>query len=372
MRNYLLAFALVFLASCSNQVKYQLIDECTFKGEIDGKEVHLYTLKNKNGIVTQITNYGGRVVNLWTPDREGNYEDIVLGFGSLDGYLKSKEIYFGALIGRYGNRIDKGKFTLEGREYSLATNNNQNHLHGGIKGFNNVVWDAEQIDAYTLKLTYLSKDMEEGYPGNLAVEVLYTLTEQNELKIIYKAHTDSPTVINLTHHSFFNLHGAGKGTINDHLLYINADKYTPVNSGLIPTGEIASVDGTPMDFTKLTAIGDRVNNEFIQLKYGLGYDHNWVLNTDERQDKLAAKIVEPKSGRTIEVYTNEPGLQFYGGNFLNGQNKGKYGLSYEHRSAFCLETQHFPDSPNHPNFPSTILEPGEEYYSICVYKFSVN
>ena len=375
MKNLLILLtSLVILFSCTTNKKSEIVifPESNFQKTLNSKEVKLFTLKNNSGIVTQITNYGGRVVTLWTPDKNGNFEDIVLGYETIDGYLNSNEIYFGALIGRYGNRIAKGKFTLNGKEYSVATNNGENHLHGGITGFNNVVWDAKQIDNQTLELTYLSKDMEEGYPGNLKTKVVYTLTDNNELKVEYWATTDAPTFVNLTHHSFFNLHGAGKGSINDHALYINANKYTPVDEGLIPTGELAKVEGTPMDFTNAIAIGERVDNDFEQLKFGLGYDHNWVLNTENNIKQLAAKITEPTSGRSIEVYTNEPGMQFYGGNFLNGNDTGKYGLPYKHRTAFCLETQHFPDSPNHANFPSTLLNPGTEYHSICIYKFLKN
>ena len=290
MKNYLLVLALLAFVSCATKNNYKLIDEASFKGNIDDKEVKLFTLKNENGISTQITNYGGRVVNLWIPDREGNYEDIVLGYETLDGYLKSNEIYYGALIGRYGNRLSQGKFNLGESNYTLATNNNENHLHGGIKGFNNVVWDAEQTNTQSLTLSYMSKNMEEGYPGNLMVEVIYNLTDNDELKIEYKAYTDESTVINLTHHSFFNLHGAGKGSINDHQLFIDADFYTPVDEGLIPTGKIAPVTDTPMDFTQATAIGKRVNRDFEQLKFGLGYDHNWVLNPSNDKIRLAARI----------------------------------------------------------------------------------
>lgn len=372
-RIFIVALLLSLIFSCTITEKdIIIISESNFEKTIDGKKVSLFTLKNENGIVTQITNYGGRVVTLWTPDKRGRMEDIVLGYESIDGYLSSNEIYFGAIIGRYSNRIGNGKFSIDGKKYTLATNNGGNHLHGGLKGFNNVVWDAKQIDGQTLELTYLSKDMEAGYPGNLDIKVIYKLTNDNELKVEYWATTDAPTVLNLTHHSFFNLHGAGKGSINDHILYINADKYTPVNEELIPTGEIAPVSGTPMDFMESIAIGERIENNFAQLKYGLGYDHNWVLNTENKTDQLAAKITEPESGRAIEVYTNEPGMQFYGGNFLDGNDTGKYGLSYKHRSAFCLETQHFPDSPNHPNFPSTRLSSGKEYYSVCIYRFLVN
>jgi aldose 1-epimerase len=372
MRTLLLFLAIITLFSCSQQPKQPvLINEDTFAGTIDGKKVELFTLKNSNGLTAQITNFGGRLVSLWVPGKNGNFEDIVTGYNTLDGYLNSGEIYYGALIGRYGNRIAKGEFMLNDTAYTLVRNNGENHLHGGTKGFNDVVWDAVQTDAQTLVLTYTSPHMEEGYPGNLDVKVQYQLTDENELKIEYWAATDRPTPVNLTHHSFFNLKGDGNGTINDHLLQINADFYTPVDEGLIPTGEIAPVEGTPMDFRAPTAIGERVDADFEQLKYGMGYDHNWVLVPAESGLNFAARVVEPASGRTMEVYTNEPGLQFYGGNFLDGSDTGKYGRPYDFRTSFCLETQHFPDSPNQPEFPSTILEPGEEYYSVCVYKFGV-
>lgn len=372
MRKPILFLAIIALFGCSQQSNQPgLIDETTFSGMLDGKKVSLYTLKNDNGVVTQITNFGGRVVSLWVPDKKGDFEDIVTGYNTLDGYLNSKEIYYGALIGRYGNRIAKGEFTLNDTVYTLVQNNGENHLHGGTKGFNDVVWDASQTDAQTLVLTYTSPHMEEGYPGNLDVKVQYQLTNENELKIEYWATTDRPTPVNLTHHSFFNLKGDGNGTINDHILQINADFYTPVDEGLIPTGEIAPVEGTPMDFRAPTAIGERVDDDFEQLEYGLGYDHNWVLVPAESGLNFAARVVEPESGRAMEVYTNEPGLQFYGGNFLDGSDTGKYGKPYEFRTSFALETQHFPDSPNQPEFLSTILEPGEEYYSVCVYRFGV-
>jgi aldose 1-epimerase len=347
------------------------IDKKNFEKIVDGKPVSLYVLENEQGTVAEITNYGGKVVSLWLPDKSGNYEDVVLGHENIDDFLNAKEKYFGALIGRYGNRIAHGKFTLDGKEYTLATNNGANSLHGGNKGFDAVVWDAKQVDAQTLELTYLSKDGEEGYPGNLSVRVLYQLTDANELKIEYWATTDQSTVVNLTHHSFFNLHGAGNGTINDHLLQIHAAHYTPVDAGLIPTGEIAAVEGTPFDFQELKPIGAELEVKNQQLDYGMGYDHNFVLEQNGEGLNYAAKVVEPTSGRAMEVYTNEPGLQFYGGNFLDGSIVGKEGKAYEFRTAFCLETQHFPDSPNQPDFPSTRLDPGEEYYSICVYKFSV-
>nr|WP_293167025.1 aldose epimerase family protein [Allomuricauda sp.] len=347
-----------------------LLQKANFEKEVNGKKVGLYTLSNSNGLVAEITNYGGKVVSLWVPDRLGNFEDIVLGYPKLDGFLTAKEKYFGALIGRYGNRIAEGKFTLDGKQYTLATNNDANHLHGGNHGFDDVVWEAKQLDDHTLQLSYTSVDMEEGYPGNLDVVVTYELTEDNELKISYKAATDKPTVLNLTHHSFFNLKGTGAGSINDHLLQINAAYYTPVDSMLIPTGELATVKGTPFDFQEPTTIGARVNQDYVQLKYGNGYDHNFVLNQSLEGLNFAARVIEPVSGRIMDVFTNEPGLQFYGGNFLDGTIVGKQEKQYDFRTAFCLETQHFPDSPNNPHFPSTRLDPGEDYQSICIYKFT--
>ena len=376
MRNIILNLSLLFttlisLGQTATQTPIKLIEKRNFEKVIDGKQVTLYTLKNYSGMTAQITNYGGKVVSLWVPDRFGKYDDIVLGHSNIDDYKSSKEKYFGALIGRYGNRIANGKFSLDGKEYNLAKNNNENHLHGGNKGYNAVVWDAKQIDGQTLELNYNSKDMEEGYPGNMSIKVVYKLTENNELKIEYWATTDATTVVNLTHHSFFNLKGAGNGTINDHLLQINAPYYTPVDKGLIPTGEIATVENTPFDFQYLAPIGQRLEINNQQLNFGLGYDHNFVLNQNLNGLNFAAKILEPISGRLMEVFTNEPGLQFYGGNFLDGSVVGKDNKTYNYRTAFCLETQHFPDSPNKKHFPSTTLEPGKKYYSICIYKFSM-
>jgi aldose 1-epimerase len=359
-----------FLIACKNDKELPLCKKENFERVIQGDTVSLFTLKNKNGITAQITNYGGRVVSLFVPDKDGKFEDVVLGYDNLDDYFESNEVYFGALIGRYGNRIKGGNFTIDGKEYKLEKNNGKNHLHGGVYGFHNVVWTASQPNNQTLQLTYFSEHMEEGYPGNLSVNVLYTLTDKNELKVEYKATSDAPTVVNLTHHSFFNLQGAGKGAINDHELYINAEYYTPVDEDLIPTGEIRPVVNTPMDFTDFTRIGERIDSNFDQLKFGLGYDHNWVLN-EHKSYQPVASVLEPISGRILEVYTNEPGLQFYGGNFLDGRDVGKNNKAYQYRSAFCLETQHFPDSPNQDNFPSTILNKGDEYSSYCIYKFQV-
>lgn len=373
MKTNHLAFIIMTLLAiaCTKPAeKLPLIDNSTFTGEADGKKVELFTLKNSSGMVSQITNLGGKIVSLWVPDKNGKYEDVVMGYSTLPEYMKTGEIYFGSLIGRYGNRIGNAQFTLNDSVYKLAANNGPNNLHGGIKGFNNVVWDAVQKDESTLLLSYLSPDGEEGFPGNLQVNVTYELTDDNEFKIEYSATTDKATPVNLTSHSFFNLKGAGNGDINDHLVQINATSFTPVDSFLIPTGEIAPVEGTPFDFRTPLAIGARINDENIQLKYGNGYDHNFVLNTpSDTALTLAARVTEPASGRTMEVYTNEPGIQFYGGNFLTGKETGKYGKNYPYRGAFCFETQHFPDSPNKPQFPSTILNPGQEYHSVCVYKF---
>lgn len=337
-----------------------------------GPGIDLYTLKNKKGMEVAITNYGGVVVSLKVPDNKGRSGDVVLGFDDGAGYL-NHNTNFGALIGRYGNRIAHGRFTLNGVTYTLARNNGENHLHGGIKGFNKVIWQAKDVsgkDGQALQLTYLSKDGEEGYPGNLSVTVVYTLTAKNELKIAYTATTDKDTIVNLTNHSYFNLAGEGEGNILDHRITFKADRFTPVDGGLIPTGELRSVKGTPFDFSKSTAIGARINQDDEQLKIGRGYDHNFVLNSGGGKLALAAIVEEPKSGRVMEVWTTEPGIQFYTGNFLDGSLRGKGGKAYQQRYALCLETQHFPDSPNKPSFPSVVLKPGGRYTTITVYKFS--
>jgi len=359
-------------SSCIQKTSKPLIQPEAFHKMVDGKQVELFTLKNKNGLEMTVTNYGGRVVSLVVPDKSGKMEDVVLGYDSLDGYLNSNEQYFGALIGRYGNRIAKGTFLLDSVNYQLALNNDPNSLHGGVKGFSARIWDAIQKGENGLELNLISPDMEEGYPGELKVTVNYSLTDSNEVKITYRAETSKPTVLNLTNHSYFNLHGAGKGDILDHVLFLNADKFTPVDSTLIPTGTLEPVTGTPFDFTTPTAIGVRINEQNEQLAFGLGYDHNFVLNkTDEKAISLAASVYEPQSGRFMEVFTNEPGVQFYCGNFLKGKEIGKQNKPYNFRSGLCLETQHFPDSPNRPEFPSVILNPGEIYNSVCIYKFSV-
>lgn len=342
----------------------------------DGREAHLYTLQNASGFRADITDFGGTVVNLFVADKAGKLADVSLGFNNVAQYPKESP-YFGSLIGRYGNRIAFGKFTLDGKTYQLPTNNEPGgipcSLHGGDKGFDKVMWQAKPttIDGNpALVLTYVSKDGEMGYPGTLTAEVTYTVTDKNELRIDYKATTDKATPVNLTNHTYFNLHGEGEGTILDHVLMMKAAKTTPVNAGLIPTGEIVPVAGTPLDFTTPHAIGERIDAANEQLKFGLGYDHNWVLDNQDGKLANVASLYEPKSGRLLEVLTTEPGLQFYSGNFLDGTITGKSGKKYAHRTGLCLETQHYPDSPNHPNFPSTILKPGQTLKSTTIYRFS--
>lgn len=340
----------------------------------DGKSVDAFTLTNGKGLELRAITYGATIISLRVPDRLGRLDDIVLGYPTLAGYL-DKSPYFGAIVGRYGNRIAKGRFTLDGKTYALATNNGPNHLHGGIKGFDKVVWSVDsshQDSSATLTFSYTSPAGEEGYPGTLQARVTYTVTDQNELRVDYSATTDAPTPVNLTQHSYFNLAGAGSGDILGHELMISADRFTPVDSTLIPTGEIAPVAGTPFDFRKPTAIGARIAQNDVQLKRGGGYDHNWVLNRKGPDLALAARLAEPTTGRTLEVFTTEPGIQFYSGNFLDGTITGKDGRVYQHRYGLCLETQHFPDSPNHSNFPSTILRPGQEYRSTTVFRFGVS
>ncbi len=340
-------------------------------GTVDGKPVELFTLRNDKGAEATITNYGGIVVTLLVPDKAGKNVDVVMGYDNVDAYVK-KTPYFGALIGRYGNRIGKGQFTIDGKTYQLPLNDGANSLHGGTKGFDKVVWQGKAVKGCcgaALELTYHSKDGEQGYPGNLDVVATYTLTDDNSLRLDFKATTDKPTVANLTHHSYFNL--SGGGTILDHVLTINADKTTPVDKGLIPTGEIVSVEGTPFDFRKPTAIGARIDNPDTVLQYGPGYDHNWVVNQPKAGELCQHAVVSsPVTGIVMEVLSTEPAVQFYAGNFLDGTITGKYGQVYQKRSGFCLEPQHYPDSPNHANFPSTVLRPGETYSNTIIYKFS--
>jgi aldose 1-epimerase len=342
-------------------------------GQVDGKEIDIYTLTNEKGAQAKIINFGARVVSLTMPDRNGNFADIVTGFDSLKNYVNDNS-FFGAIVGRYGNRIAKGKFSIDDKEYQVTVNDGPNSLHGGKIGFFKAVWDAKQINSNAgpaVKLSLVSPDGDEGYPGTVNVSVTYTLTNDNELKLDYEGTTDKPTVLNPTHHSYFNLSGDFNKTILDEELVIDADSFTPVDNTLIPTGEIATVENTPMDFRKPVAIGARINDDYQQLKYGRGYDHNWVLNNYKPGVvRKVASVYDSTSGRFMEVLTDQPGLQFYSGNFLNGMVKGKGGVAYIHRSALCLEAQHYPDSPNEPDFPSTTLRPGELYKQTTIYKFS--
>lgn len=343
-------------------------------GELEGEKVDIYTLTNADNIEIKITSYGGIVTSVKVPDKNGKFDDVVLGYNNLQDYIEGNT-YFGAIVGRYANRIGDAKFSLDGQEYTLAKNNWKNSLHGGVKGFDKVLWDAEAITvegSQSLRLSYLSRDGEEGFPGNLNVIVVYTLSNDNSLSIYYTATTDKPTVVNLTNHSYWNLAGEGSGDILNHELMLNASAFTPVDRGSIPTGEFRSVEDTPMDFRKPAAIGERIESDYEQLKFGNGYDHNWVINSNDGDEPdLAATVYEPVSGRYMEVYTTEPGVQFYSGNFLNESIIGKSGRGYGIRSGLCLETQHYPDSPNRPEFPSVVLNPGEEYNTDTIYRFSI-
>ena len=342
-----------------------------FVAEVDGKPTALYVLTNKQGAEVCMTNWGGRIVSVMVPDKNGKLTDVVLGYDNIQDYVANPDNNYGGLIGRYGNRIAHAKFSIDGTEYTLPQNNNGHCLHGGPKGYHAVVWDAEQPAANQLVLTRVSPDGEAGFPGNLNVKVTYTWTDDNAIDIQYEATTDKPTVVNLTNHSYFNLAGDHSQQVLDHEVMISADSYTPVDETLIPTSEIAKVEGTPMDFRTPTAIGARIDESFEQLVRGRGYDHNWVLNTNGDITKVACTAYCAKTGIQLEVYTNEPGVQFYTGNFMTGDDKGKAGVVYPHRGALCLETQHYPDSPNQPSFPSVVVRPGETYKSECIYKFTV-
>lgn len=381
--SFLIALSLFF--GCQTKEKKQettdapespfTVSEASFGSTPEGEAVTLYTFSNKSGMEVKIMNYGGIVTSLKVPDKNGNVEDVVLGFDNLDDYITKKSPYFGAIVGRYGNRIAKGKFTLDGTEYNLAINNGENHLHGGLIGFDKVVWDAktfENENGAGLELKYVSQDMEEGYPGNLSLTVIYTVKANNEIQIDYDATTDKSTVVNVTQHSYFNLTGNVKRDILDHEVTIKSDNLIPVDAGLIPTGELLPVSGTPFDFNTLTKVGERIDGDHEQLKLGGGYDHCWVLSkSSEDALEWVVKAVEPVSGRVFELATTEPGVQFYTGNFLDGTLTGKGGVVYEQRYGLCFEPEHYPDSPNQPNFPSVVLNPGEEYNTTTVWKFGV-
>ena len=366
---------LLILSPLAVAVAQPSITKASFGKTADGQSVDIYTLTNQRGMQVKITNYGGIVVSLTAPDRNRKLADVALGYNDLASYEKPPFPYFGAIIGRYGNRIAKGRFTLNGVEYKLAANNGENHLHGGIKGFDKMVWTVRQVRTTpagpALFLTYVSKDGEEGYPGNLTVSVVYTLTHKNELKIDYVASTDKDTVTNLTHHSYFNLAGEGNGDILGHSLVLKANTFVATNDQAIPTGELRNVANTPFDFRTANTIGARINQESDeQIKFGKGYDHTWVINGRAGSLRQAAVVYEPTSGRVMEVWTTEPGVQFYTGNYLDGTITGKSGKPYPRRSGFCLETQHYPDSPNQPSFPTTTLKKGATYRSTTIYRFS--
>jgi aldose 1-epimerase len=371
----LFALACCLLLSCSEKkndgTTLSGLNPADFVSITENGPTALFVLKNKNGLEACITNYGGRLVSLMVPDKTGKMTDVVLGYDNIADYTASPG-NFGALIGRYGNRIANARFTLDGAEYSLPPNNNGHCLHGGFFGYHAKIWEAKLLGENALELKLLSPDGDSGFPGNLQVTVIYTLTDDNAIDIAYTATTDKATVVNLTNHSYFNLSGIPGSQILDHQIMINADAYLPVDETLIPTGAGAFVEGTPLDLRSLVAVGAHIDDAFDQLTYGKGYDHNWILNHDGDLSAVAAKVVSPTSGIVMEVFTDEPGIQFYAGNAMSGKDKGKKGVTYPTRGALCLETQHFPDSPNQPDFPSTVLRPGETYHSRCIYKFSTN
>lgn len=364
--------AMCLLLSCAEKKEETTLSgllKSDFVLEVDGKPTALYVLKNKSGAEACITNYGGRLVSVMVPDKKGNMTDVVLGYDNVNQYVTTDGNY-GALIGRYGNRINQAKFSLDDTEYTLPGNDGMHCLHGGPQGYHTRMWDAKQLNDQALELTYLSKDGEAGFPGNLDIKVTYTLTDDNAVDIRYEATTDKKTVVNLTNHSYFNLSGVPGSDVLDQEIMINADNYTPVDETLIPI-DVSTVAETPLDLRIPVAIGKQINDPFDQLQKGRGYDHNWVLNANGDKNILAARAYSPASGIALEVYSNEPGVQFYTGNFMSGKDTGKHGVLYPNRGAFCLETQHYPDSPNHPDFPSVVLNPGEKYISECIYKFTV-
>ncbi|HUI33657.1 MAG TPA: aldose epimerase family protein [Dysgonamonadaceae bacterium] len=376
-KNLFFILGLFVLIACTGKTEQEEketlsgLKKSNFETEINGKQTHLFVLMNDAGMEVTVTNYGGRIVSVMVPDKNGEMQDVVLGFDSIDDYVNIDN-NFGATIGRYGNRIGEGKFEVDGVEYELPQNNFGHTLHGGVNGFDKQVFDAVQVDDQTVEMTYISKDGEEGFPGNLTTKVTMTLTDDNAIDIQYEAETDKETVVNLTNHSYFNLSGDPKNTILDHLLTINADSFTPVDSTFMTTGEIATVEGTDMDFRTPTLVGERINNyDYDQLKNGDGYDHNWVLNSVEDISIPAASVYYPGTGIELTVYTIEPGIQIYTGNFLDGSVTGKKGIEYAKRTAICLETQKYPDSPNKPDWPSPYLKPDEKYTSRCIYKFLV-
>ena len=367
---FVIAVTTMAMAACSHRSDVKLFPVSDFQTVVDGNEVSIYTLKNAD-LTMQVTNFGARVVSLWTPDKDGNYEDVVLGYNNIDSYVNNPgERFLGAVVGPYANRIAGGTYSIDGEVYNFPQNNNGQTLHGGLKGLDMVVWDVTDVNDSSIVLNYLHADGLDGHPGNLDITMTYTLTKNNEFKVEYLAGTDKATHVNISHHSFFNLKGEGNGTIHDHVLFINASHTTPVNSVLIPSGEVADVTGTPFDFRKPKTIGQDLEVEDEQLANGAGYDHNWVLDREtENELELAAGVYETESGRYMEVWTDQPALQFYGGNFFDGTSYGKYGKTLNYRESIALETQKYPDTPNHSNFPSTLLQPGDVYTHVCVYRF---
>lgn len=379
MKSYLLIAAMALTVGlcsfCSSpKSNYTMLKAKDFDTVLNGHKVGLYTLENKNGMAVQITNFGARLVSVWVPSKKG-WEDVIWGFSTIREYLNTNDLFCGPIVGRYGNRIAKGKFSLNGKEYQTSINNGENHLHGGSAGWWSKVWDAKAVKDeqgnQALQLSYYSPDGEEGYPGNVLIQVTYTLLSDNSLKISYKANTDMPTVLNPTSHAYFNLHGNTAQSTNTHILKINADAFTPTDSGLIPTGKVVPVEGTPLDFRKPTMIGARIDQDFEPLRFGKGYDHNWVLNGSSVGMKEAAVVFEPSTGIEMTVFTDQPGLQFYSGNFMDGKESGKRGDKHNFRSGIALETQNYPDAPNHENFPSSVLLPQDTYHHTSIYKFTV-
>ena len=372
-RSLFIIAAAAMLAGCAaEKTEVQLIPAANFETEVDGKPVSLYTLKNGD-LVMQVTNFGARVVSLWVPDRDGNYEDVELGYDNIRSYTDNPgERFLGAVVGPYANRIAGGRFVLDGKEYDLPKNDKGQTLHGGMKGVDMVVWDVVSVSDTSIVFSYLHPDGQDGFPGNVDIDMIYTLTPDNSFRVDYSAVTDAPTYFNISHHSFFNLKGVGNGTVLDNVMVINASHTTPVDGHLIPTGEIADVTGTPFGFREPHAIGERIGADNEQLRNGNGYDHNWILDRESEGDiEFAASVYEPASGRFMEVFTDQPAMQFYSGNFFDGSVSGKYGKPMRHRESIALETQKYPDSPNHPDFPSTRLDPGQEYTHTCIYRFSV-
>ena len=372
-RSLFIIAAAAMLAGCAaEKTEVQLIPAANFETEVDGKPVSLYTLKNGD-LVMQVTNFGARVVSLWVPDRDGNYEDVELGYDNIRSYTDNPgERFLGAVVGPYANRIAGGRFVLDGKEYDLPKNDKGQTLHGGMKGVDMVVWDVVSVSDTSIVFSYLHPDGQDGFPGNVDIDMIYTLTPDNSFRVDYSVVTDAPTYFNISHHSFFNLKGVGNGTVLDNVMVINASHTTPVDGHLIPTGEIADVTGTPFDFREPHAIGERIGADNEQLRNGNGYDHNWILDRESEGDiEFAASVYEPASGRFMEVFTDQPAMQFYSGNFFDGSVSGKYGKPMRHRESIALETQKYPDSPNHPDFPSTRLDPGQEYTHTCIYRFSV-